>query len=198
MVNTSSTMENSMSLFSVSPSKLSKFTGDNFIQSVSTSLFNLSKPFNLSNTLKSNNSSMDRTQTNESSQYNTTMFTFPEPFGSHHMNSYNGGGKVLNKQNSKRCQPYSLSKPKVVVNPANSSEEHISSSNSSNASCSLSSSSSNTSSSSQNQQQHQQQQQPNAILARLSNISNSFKSIFVRPKNTKPVELGKQLLLMLF
>ncbi len=190
MVNTSTTMDNSittMPLFSVSPSKLSKLTGDNFIQSISTSLFNLSKPFNLSNTFKSNNNAnMDRTQNIESNQYNSTIFTFPEPFGSHHMNS--GGGKLLNKQNSKRCQPYSLSKPKIVVNAANSSEDNISSSNSSNVSCSLSLSSSNTSNSSQNQQQ---QQQPNAILARLSNISNSFKSIFVRPKHTKPVELGR-------
>jgi len=185
-------MKNSITgvpLFSVSPSKFSKLTGDNFIQSVSASLFNLSKPFNLSSTLGSNNNSMDRANTNESNQY-STMFTFPEPFGSHHMNSYSGGGKLLSKQSSNRSQPYSLSKPKVVTNAVNKSEDTFSFNNSSNVSCSLNISSSNTSNSSQNQQQAQQQQQPNAILARLSNISNSFKSIFVRPKHTKPVELG--------
>lgn len=80
--------------------------------------------------------------------------------------------KLVNKTNSKRSQPYSLAKPKVSNKPAveengllfpNGSADSVSS--------------------------NSQGTQPNAILSRLSNISNTFKSIFVRPKHTKPVDL---------
>lgn len=166
MVSTTTETINPMPLFSVSPSKLTKLTGDSFLQSISSSLFNLSKPFNLSQKLKTD--SNDYT----SNAYSNTTFTFPEPFESCHLAG--GGGKLVNKTSSKRSQPYSLSKPKISNKPA--AEENTLFPNGSSDSVSLDTS---------------QQPQPNAILSRLSNISNTFKSIFVRPKHTKPVDLGK-------
>ena len=86
--------------------------------------------------------------------------------------------KLLTKQNSnKRLQPYSLSKPKPNVSRDDN--------NATSLSISKSSSDSSTSS------DKSQSQTNNPILSRLSNISNSLKSIFVRPKHIKPVDLGK-------
>jgi len=178
MVNTTTdAMASSLPLFSVSPSKLSKLNNDNFIQSISSSLFNLSKPFNLSHKLKSKN---DSSFEYNPGQFNyTASFTFPEPFESYHVNyGIGGGGKLLTKQNSnKRLQPYSLSKPKPNVSRDDN--------NATSLSISKSSSDSSTSS------DKSQSQTNNPILSRLSNISNSLKSIFVRPKHIKPVDLGK-------
>lgn len=180
MVNTTTdSMASSLPLFSVSPSKLSKLNNDNFIQSISSSLFNLSKPFNLSHKLKSkNDSSLEYSQASYASS-----FTFPEPFESYHAGSGvngGGGGKLLSK-NTKRSQPYSLSKP---------SKPNISRQENSSNSFSLSNSSSSSNGNVSSDRNHQQNSN-NPILSRLSNISNSLKSIFVRPKHSKPVDLGK-------
>jgi len=129
------------------------------------SFFNLSKPFLLN--------LINETPTTASNS-NRSKFTFLEPFESHHLT--NGGGKLKSSQNNtKSSQPYSLIKP--IQNNNNDKNDC---SNTSSSSSSLSTSSSNNST---------QQNNSNAILSRLSTISNSFKSIFVRPKNTKHVDL---------
>ena len=94
----------------------------------------------------------------------TNTFTFLEPFEPFHLSQSNGGGKTLSSRhtNPVRAQPYSLTKPKAqqIVNKSQENERPIS----------LTS-------------------HNNPILSRLSSISNSFKSIFVRPKLSKPVDL---------
>ena len=76
----------------------------------------------------------------------------------------NGGGNTLSSRhtNPVRAQPYSLTKPKAqqIVNKSQENERP-------------------TWLTSQN----------NPILSRLSSILNAFKSIFVRPKLSKPIDL---------
>jgi len=158
-------------LFSVSPSKLSNKL-DGFVSSC---LFSLTKP----------SSAAGMSSTRPALKLNTSNnFTFLEPFESPHLGrADSGGGKLLNKHNpTQRQQPYMLTKPKQ---PKPNSSSSSSSSVDDDSTASLSSNQSSSSTSVSSRPTHQ-----NAILNRLSNISNSFRSIFVRPKHTKPVELG--------
>lgn len=89
----------------------------------------------------------------------SSLFEFIEPFESSHAKANTIGKQISNKLNSNRAKPYTLSKP-----DKQNEKPVIESSSNSNY--------------------HQ-----TAILARLSSISSTFKSIFVRPKNNKQIDL---------
>ena len=159
-------------LFSVSPSKLSD-KQDGFVSM--SCFFSLPRPSSAAG-MSARPAALKLNASNN--------FTFLEPFESPHLGrTDSGGGKLLNKHNpTQRQQPYMLAKPKQTKPNSSSSSSSLADDDST---VSLSSNQSSGSSSVSSRPTHQ-----NAILNRLSNISNSFRSIFVRPKHTKPVELG--------
>ena len=144
------------------------------------SLFSLTKPLpplQTNNYPKLNGFKMNNNNNNNTTLFNDSSFnfTFLEPFESYHLkhkytNGATNGGKLLNKTLvNQRKQPYTLSKPTqpvITQQPSKNNVELVDENDT-----------------------KQNGFNQNAILARLSSISSTFKSIFVRPKNTKLVDI---------